>query len=214
MKSTSTTTIYLVRHGATASNRAVPYKIQGRASDLPLDPLGLEQSERVARALAAVPLTTVYSSPLIRAFETARRIALPHRLTPIAENGIIEADAGRWEGLTWDEAKALDPAHHERFHAHPGTTPYPGGESFLDVQGRVAMILRALADAHPGETIAAVAHNVVNRAYLAGVLGLPIDLARALRQYNGGFNVVKIQYGRPQLLTLNAGLHLTGVETI
>lgn len=200
--------LYLIRHGATAANRAVPYRLQGQHSDLPLDPLGQSQAEHTARALIGVHLAAVYSSPLVRALDTARIIAQPHGLKPITLAELTEADVGRWEGKTWEEAASLDPAHHAEFMTNPGTVPYPDGESFLDVQRRAVAALGELAAEHEDDAIAVVSHNVVNRAYLASVLGLPIDRARSLRQANGGINLVTYDSQTPTLVTLNACLHL------
>lgn len=203
-----TTLVYLLRHGATTLNRLVPYRLQGRAADPPLDSEGQDQARRAAETLASLPISAVYSSPLARAFETAAIVALPHRLTPVAVPALIEADIGRWEGLTWDEARTLDPDHHAHFHAHPGATPYPGGESFLEVSRRVGPALAELAAAHTGEQIIVVGHNVVNRACLATLLGLPIDRARGLHQANGGINLIQYDGPSARVVTLNATLHL------
>lgn len=205
------TRVFLLRHGATANNLAVPYKIQGRRSDPPLDPLGIAQSRRAAGVLANVKLAAVYASPMLRALQTAQTVAEPHGLSPIEVPALTEADVGRWEGLTWDEARALDPGPCAEFLANPGVVPYPDGESFLDVQGRAAPALAALAAAHPGGLVAVVAHNVVNRACLAPLLGLPIDRARALRQSNGGISVIDFEGDTAVVETLNSRFHLEGL---
>jgi broad specificity phosphatase PhoE len=207
------TRIYLLRHGATAANLAIPYRLQGKGSDLALDGLGIEQARRAAEALSALKLSAVYTSPMLRAVETARLIARSHRLEPIEEPALSEADVGRWEGLTWEEARARDPEWYSRFQEHPGTVPYPGGESFLDVATRVSPALVRMAANHPQGRVAVVGHNVVNRAYLALVLGLAMDRARSLRQSNGGINVIHYEAGGARLMTLNAALHLEGIET-
>jgi broad specificity phosphatase PhoE len=207
----SETRVFLLRHGATALNRLVPYRLQGRRSDPELDELGRAQAGRAELALGNVDLAAVYASPLRRALQTAEIVGRPHGRAPIAAPALIEAELGRWEGLTWDEAAAQDPEAHARFLAHPGTEPYPEGESFLDVQRRVTPALAALAAGHDGGAIAVVGHNVVNRAFLAGLLGLPIDAARGLRQANGGINEIRYADGKPTLITLNAELHLQGV---
>ena len=208
------TRVYLIRHGATALNRAVPYRIQGRRADLPLDAAGIEQARRAAEVLVGIEMAAVYASPMLRAMETAHAIGQPHGLDPIAVAALVEADVGRWEGLTWDEARALDPEPCAQFLARPGTIPYPGGESFLDVQHRAAPAIAALAADHPGARIAVIGHNVVNRACLALWLGLPIDRARGLRQSNGGINVIDFGDGAPTVETLNAGLHLNGLDRV
>jgi len=205
------TRVYLIRHGATALNREVPYRIQGRRTDAAIDPAGIEQARRAGAVLVAERLAALYASPLLRAMETARLIGRSHGLEPVAAAQLIEADVGRWEGLTWDEARALDPGPCAEFLARPGTVPYPGGESFLDVQRRAVPAVAALAAAHPGGRIAIISHNVVNRACLAAWLGVPIDRARAIRQANGGLNVVDFDGDEVRVETLNACFHLAGL---
>jgi broad specificity phosphatase PhoE len=206
------TRIYLIRHGATALNLSVPYRLQGRRSDPPLDERGREQARRAGQALIGVRLDAVYSSPLRRAMETARLVGNPRGILPIPVEDLIEAEIGRWEGLTWDEARERDPDDYQRFHATPGTSPYPEGESFAEVAARVTPVLLSLAMGHPGAKIAVVAHNIVNRAVLAGPLGLSIDLARGIRQSNGGVNVLEAEAGTLKVACLNACLHLDGLD--
>ncbi len=187
---TTATHVYLLRHGATALNREIPYRLQGRSLDPPLDEIGVGQSDLATIALRHVPLTAVYASPLLRARQTAERVAQSHELDVRIVPELVEASLGCWEGLTWDQALAADPEIYKAFHDNPGTVPYPDGESFLDAQRRMIPAVAALAAAHPGERIAVVSHNVTNRAYLAGLMGIPIDRAREIRQANCGINLV------------------------
>ena len=202
------TSIYLIRHGATAANREVPYRLQGRALDLPLDEVGVEQAARAAVALSTVEFVAVYSSPLLRARQTAAKLADPRGLETLIDPELIEASLGRWEGLTWDEANARDPELYERFHANPGMTPYPDGESFQQVRERVTPAIARIAAAHPGLKDAMICHNVTARSYLSGLMGIPIDLARAIRQANGGINLVEFEDGRAVVAMVNGCLHL------
>jgi broad specificity phosphatase PhoE len=203
------TIVYLLRHGATAANREVPYRLLGRSLDLSLDDEGAAQARRAGDALRGHRLAAVYTSPMLRAVETAARVGRPHELEPVVVEGLIEADLGRWEGLTWEQARAADPEHHEAFLAHPGTVPYPGGESFLDAQHRMVPTIAELASRHPGERVAVVSHNVTNRAYLAGLMGIPIDRAREIRQANGGINVIRHGDGVAVVDSLNSTFHLS-----
>ena len=208
------TFVYLIRHGATASNEERPYRLQGSGLDLSLSDLGRAQAEATAKAMAGVRLNAVYSSPLLRAKETAAPIARAQGLEPILVREITEAHLGRWEGLTWEQAKLADPVEYERFHGNPGTAPYAGGESFLDVQSRANPALARLAREHEGGSIAVVAHNILNRAVLAGFLGMPIDLARTLRQANGGVNLIEYEAERPLVVMVNSCLHLSELRRI
>ena len=88
--------IYLIRHGQTALNHA--NALQGR-SDLPLNENGERQAKEAGEALQrmGVVFDAVYSSPLIRAQQTARLIAgdAPMRI----DERLIEMDYGPYEGL-------------------------------------------------------------------------------------------------------------------
>ena len=65
--------------------------------------------------------------------------------------------------------------------------------------------------AHPGESVLVVAHHVVNRTYLAGLLGLAPGQARGVVLDNCGISVVVRAGGATAVATLNAAFHLQGV---
>jgi broad specificity phosphatase PhoE len=206
------TTLYLVRHAATAANLVTPARLQGRA-DPPLAPLGVRQAEATRDLLAGHPISACYSSPLLRAIETAAIVAAPHRLTPMPIAELTECDVGKWEGLDWETIRDCDPETYRRYMADPAAVAYPGGESFADVHARAGPALDRLVADHPGQTLLVVSHHVVNRTYLAGLLGLPLRLARNVSLDNCGVSVVTSEAGRATLTTLNAVFHLAGTLT-
>lgn len=200
---------FLIRHGATDNNRAVPPRLQGRRTDPPLSAEGLEQSRRAAEALAAEPIACVFSSPLLRARQTAEAIAMPRGLEVEIDDGLIECDVGLWEGLSWEEVQERYPEAHAQFHRSPVENPYLGGENLLAVQSRVVPVIDNLLATNLGRAIAVVAHNVVNRCYLAAVLGLPLEFYRRITQDNCGITILEHRSGRTQVLTINSEWHLT-----
>ena len=88
--------LYIVRHGRTAMNKA--QVLQGR-SDLPLDEEGREQARQTAARFAEekIHFDKVYTSPLIRAVETAKIIC--GDIEPQVEERLIEMDYGPYEGM-------------------------------------------------------------------------------------------------------------------
>jgi probable phosphoglycerate mutase len=200
--------IYLLRHAATALNLERPYRLQGKNIDAPLDAVGRGQAARAAAVLASKPIVAVYSSPLSRAFETAAAVARPHSLPVIPDDSLIEADLGRWEGLTWPAAQQQDPELYARFLANPGETPYPDGESLSTAGARLHQALLRLITLHPTGSLVVVSHNGTNRGCLAQLLGMPPRLAREIRQANAGINVLLPGDGVIEVETVNAGFHL------
>jgi broad specificity phosphatase PhoE len=205
------TTLYLIRHGATEANLATPPRIQGRRHDPPLARLGVRQAEATRDFLAIRPIDHCYTSPLLRAVQTASIVAAPHGLSPLPLEALTECDVGRWEGLDWQTVRYLDAEGHQRFHSNPALWGYPGGESFGDVHARVAPAVEDLFVHHAGESILVVAHHIVNRTYLAGLLGLGPDQARQVVLDNCGISVVVREGDRTTVSTLNAAFHLQGV---
>ena len=205
------TILYLVRHGATEANLARPARIQGRRHNPPLARAGIWQSEATRDFLAGASINHCYCSPLLRAVQTATIVAAPHGLSPRPLDELTECDVGRWEGLDWQTVRYLDAEGHERFHADPASFGYPGGESFADVHARVAPALDSLLQRHVGQAVLVVAHHVVNRTYLAGLLGLGPGQARQVALDNCGISVVVRARGQTSVKTLNAAFHLQSI---
>ncbi len=205
------TVLYLIRHGATEANLARPARLQGSKHNPPLARLGIRQAEATRDFLAIRPIDHCYCSPLLRAVQTAAIVAGPHGLTPQPLEALVECDLGQWEGLDWPTIRRHDPESYQRFHASPARFGYPGGETFARVHERAAGAIEELLRQHAGEALLVVAHHVVNRTYLAGLLGLPLDQARQVTLDSCGISVVVRQGEQTAVTTLNAAFHLQGV---
>src|SRR5260370_42515436 len=123
------TVLYLIRHGATEANLARLPILQGRRYNASLAPIGVRQAEATRDFLAIRPIEHCYSSPLVRAMQTAAIVAAPHGLSPIPLEALSECDVGQWEGLDWQTIRHRDPEAYERYMSDPGQFGYPGGES-------------------------------------------------------------------------------------
>ena len=211
VRASTTTWLYLLRHGATDANEQRPYVLQGRGVDLPLSVAGRQQAEAVAGFLAEMQVDAAYSSPLKRAVETARAIAVRHGLQVETRDGLAECHVGRWEGKDWGTISREFPDDYEAFMENSAEVPYLGGESYVEVLHRTQAVIDDLLARHAGRSIVVVAHNVVNRAYLAHLLEIDLRRARHLRQSNTGINVIRHKHGRAELMTLNAVFHLDGL---
>ena len=200
--------LYLIRHGATANNRAKPPRLQGRRTDPGLSDEGRRQAEQTARFLSSAGLTTVYSSPLLRARETAEAIAKPHGLEVIVADDLVEVDVGEWEGRDWAEIERDDREAYLAFMENAAENPYRGGETIQIVLERSGPALEQLLSENLGRVIAAVAHNAVNRTWLTQLLGLPVAKYRNVPQDNCGVNLVRYRKGKVKVVTINGVFHL------
>ncbi|HWH04956.1 MAG TPA: histidine phosphatase family protein, partial [Gaiellaceae bacterium] len=106
------TTIVLARHGETDWNRE--QRFQGHA-DRPLNELGREQARELAERLRNDRIDAVYSSPLVRALETAETVAAALGLPVETREALREVDVGSWEGLSRDEIEERHPEDFARW---------------------------------------------------------------------------------------------------
>ena len=204
------TTLFLLRHAATEANLAHPPRLQGRRHNPPLAPLGIRQAELTRDFLAVRPIDHCYSSPLRRAMQTAAIVAEPHGLAPKPVDDLTECDVGAWEGRSWAEVRARNPEAYRASMDDPAGFGYPGGENFQQVHRRATRAIEDLLQRHAGESVLVVSHHVVNRVYLAGLLGLPPGRARQVSLDNCGISMVLREDGRTSVTMLNAAFHLQG----
>jgi alpha-ribazole phosphatase len=182
------TTIYLVRHGSVVG--AETRRFIGHL-DVPLSPLGEAEAAALARRLATVKLTAAYSSDLVRTRRTAEILGAPHGLEAVPLPDLREFSMGRWEGLTAEEIRALDPAAFEAWMADVGRFQFPGGESLSDVAARAWPALEAIEARHAGGSVLVVAHGGPNRILLCRALGVPLERILALGQDYAALSVLE-----------------------
>ena len=152
------TRLLLLRHGQT--ELSVERRYSGRG-EVALTPLGEQQAKAAGRRIAATDGvdadTTIVSSPLGRARQTAAAVAEATGGTVAVHDGLTETDFGAWERLTFAEAAAGDADLHARWLADH-TVPAPDGESFDQVHRRVRRVRDALIAEHGAGTVVVVSH--------------------------------------------------------
>lgn len=199
--------IYLVRHGETEWNRV--RRFQGR-SNLPLNKEGKKQVKALALALKNKPLTAIYTSPLIRALETARLIKVFHPSIPIfEEKGLIEMDLGEFDGIKAQDWAEQYPDFRKAWNENPASVKMPGGESLKEVQVRAKHTLERITRIYPPDTTLLISsHNFVNLTILCDLLEIPLRRFRELRQENAAFNLIRKKGDRLYAELVNERSHL------
>ena len=152
------TRILAIRHGETAWN--VDTRIQGQL-DIPLNGTGRWQAGQLGRAVAGEGLQAVYSSDLARARETAEAVGRGAGLPLVLDTGLRERAFGVFQGHTFAEIEAAWPDDALRWRKRDPAFGPEGGETLTDFYARCVGAAARLAAAHPGETIALVAHGGV-----------------------------------------------------
>ena len=202
------TRLVLIRHGETAWNRAT--RIQGH-TDIPLSPLGLAQAARVAEALADEPFAAIYSSDLSRARQTAQALAEARGLPLRLDTGLRERAFGRFEGLSWQEIDEGFPEDAARWRRREPDYAVGGGESLIDFSARCLQAAGRAVAAHPGQSIALVAHGGVLDCLYRAATRVPLDAPRSWQLGNATINRLLATPDGFTLVGWNDDRHLAGL---
>lgn len=164
--------LLLIRHGENDYSKTG--RLAGRLSGVHLNERGKVQAGELAAALAHVPIKAVYSSPLERALETAEPIAKALKQRVKIDAGLMEADVGDWQGRS---VRRLALTRYWRvIQRAPSRARHPGGESFVETQGRIIAALDAICAKHkPRDIVACVFHADPIKLAVAHYIGLPLD---------------------------------------
>lgn len=138
------------------------------AADPDLTDAGHRQAELLAEYLGDEPITSVYTSPLRRAVQTAAPLARRLGLEAAVVDDVAEFDRHASSYIPIEELKASgDPRFHDL-----SSDIWAGDDPDDDFDERVGAAIDRLIDAHAGETIVVVCHGGVINTVLATVLGI------------------------------------------
>lgn len=164
--------LYIMRHGKTDWNAA--RKLQGR-TDIPLNEEGRKMAEEVRRECEEIGFDICFSSPLVRARETAE-IALKGLGVPIiTDDRIMEMSFGEYEGC--ENADSIEGSPIKTFFEDPenfrGTEK---GENFEELFARTGEFLREAVKPllDEGKKVLIVGHGAMNCSIVCQIKNLPI----------------------------------------
>lgn len=161
----------IVRHGETDWNRL---SILQGWTDVPLNELGRAQADALAKAYGGTGFAAVWSSPLLRARETAQIAAAVLGLPPpVCHEGLRERCFGAIQGIPKAELGQTNPVLLQQILKRNPATEFPGGEAMDVFAERVLGALMDIGVRHPGERVLVVTHGWTMDVVVRHVAGLP-----------------------------------------
>ncbi|MBE9064432.1 histidine phosphatase family protein [cf. Phormidesmis sp. LEGE 11477] len=166
--------LILIRHAESIGNTR---KVMEGQSSTPLSDKGIFQAQQLSAALVAQPtpesLSTIYSSPLLRATQTADILtASSGQNTYRLSDHLQEIHQGVFQGLTWLEAQAQHPQLCRQLLGARQWQPVPKAESPDTARNRaVAWVNQVLCQHQPGESVWAISHAGIMQQLVAVILG-------------------------------------------
>ena len=178
------TRIVLIRHGEAECN--LNHVIGGPKGCTGLSDLGRRQvaalADRLFESGELRQATTLYSSVLPRAVETAERLRPvvgpgPTALGPVRQRcDLCEVYPGESDGLEWTEL--IETHGVPDWDNDPAVPIAPGGESWTSFVARASDGVRAIVREHPGELVVAAVHAGVIEATMIAFLGVAPEIYR------------------------------------
>ncbi len=160
------TTILLVRHTDVHNPKQVLY---GRLPGFGLSERGQREALLLARLLADEPIVAIYTSPLLRARQTAEIIARYHPFAPIHLSKLLNEVRTSLQGRPAEEIRNLGFDFYRN-------RPSPRDETLEQVFARMDRLIRRLRRKHVDQTVVCVSHGdpiaVVRLAYQGKALDI------------------------------------------
>jgi len=185
--------LVLIRHG-------LPERREDTA-DPPLAEVGHEQSRRAARRLMRERIDAVFSSPMLRAVQTAQPFADLSRHRVATRDGIVEFDRGSGAYVPMEELKRDD---------YAAWKALADGQHDVDIVSFQAAVVETLEDiiaSHASKTVAVFCHGGVINVWTAHVLGMEPRLF-----FEPGYTSIHrylcARSGQRNIIALNERAHL------
>lgn len=150
--------LLLIRHG-------LPVR-SAETDDPPLSPEGRDQAARVARWLADERIDAVFSSPMLRAVQTAEPFVAAGGHDLKLHEGVVEYDRGSGSYTPLEVLKRED------YEAWKAFVAGGQGEDIGLFQRVVVPALEEIVAAHQGQRVAVFCHGGVINVWTAHVLGM------------------------------------------
>lgn len=189
------TTWIFVRHGESEANRLHEFSNTGEKH--PLTATGREQAAELAQKLKVHPIAAIFSSPLLRARQTAGIIASEFGILPRIAPALIEFDTGVLEGKsdpqswTFFEEVLQDWLMNQNYERR-----FEAGDSFTSIRDRFIPFFQELQRAYAGsrQTLLFVGHGGTYLCMLPILLkNINFEYASAHRLSHSGMVIAEEQ---------------------
>ena len=160
--------IIFLRHGQAENN--TKKILAGRSPGINLTETGIQQAEQAGKMLKTLNISTIYSSPIDRALQTAKIVAQHCDLEPLIDNRLIELDMGKFTMMPYDEIFAKYGNVFLKFYEGSEEVSENGVETFSKVQKRVFEMVNFVVNQHKNENVVLVTHMDPIKAMIGKVL--------------------------------------------
>ena len=195
--------IIFLRHAQAENN--TKRILAGRTEGVPLTKTGIEQAERMAKYLASIDISAIYSSPIERARHTAEIVAKNCSLEEVViDERLTEIDMGKFTRMNYDDMFAKYGNIFLKFYENDPVISEHEVETFPDVQKRVLDMVDHVLKKHNNENVILVTHMDPIKSMLAKVMNLVPQTLFELIIANASLTIITEQDKKFSLSAINA----------
>jgi len=195
--------IIFLRHAQAENN--TKRILAGRTEGVPLTKTGIEQAERIAKYLASIDISAIYSSPIERAKHTAGIVAKNCSLEEVViDERLTEIDMGKFTRMNYDDMFAKYGNIFLKFYENDPVISEHEVETFPDVQKRVLDMVDHVLKKHNNENVILVTHMDPIKSMLATVMDLKPKILFELIIANASLTIITEQDKKFSLSAINA----------
>ena len=195
--------IIFLRHAQAENN--TKRILAGRTEGVPLTKTGIEQAERIAKYLAPIDISAIYSSPIERARHTAGIIAKNCSLEEVViDERLTEIDMGKFTRMNYDDMFAKYGNIFLKFYENDPVIAEHEVETFPDVQKRLLDMVDHVLKKHKNENVILVTHMDPIKSMLAKVMNLVPQTLFELIIANASLTIITEQDKKFSLSAINA----------
>src|SRR5688500_6246238 len=166
-------------------------------------------ADAFAQAYAKVAWDAIYTSPMLRARQTADALARAIGVTAVIEDGLKEIAYGEWEGLTVDAVEARWPEAFAYWADDVASRGTPGGETAFHVAARAMRAVEGIRSRRHEGNVIIVSHKATLRVITCALLGLDVRLFRErIAQPVAAVSMFAVRNGSAQLMFFGDRSHL------
>lgn len=203
--------IYLIRHGESLGNKTKTYLGH---TDLDLSERGYMQAECASKyILENIKVDKIYSSDLIRAYNTVLPVAKALNINIITDKNLREINAGLWENQKYDYLMEKYKETYNLWLTDIGNAKCDGGESVTDLQKRFMTKLEEIAKNNEGKSVLIGTHATPIRITNCTVSGLPLsEMHNIPWAFNASLTHLKYTDGKFKLIEYGNSSYLGELE--
>jgi len=194
--------IIFLRHAQAENN--TKRILAGRTEGVPLTKTGIEQAERIAKYLAPIDISAIYSSPIERAKHTAEITAKNCSLDVVLDERLTEIDMGKFTHMNYDDMFAKYGNIFLKFYENDPVIAKHEVETFPDVQKRVLDMVDYVVKKHNNENVILVTHMDPIKSMLAKVMNLVPQTLFEIIVANASLTIITEQDKKFSLSAINA----------